>query len=206
MAAFVGVLAFGQYLPLDAVRDRVETISSGAENPYDFRVFAWREASRLFWERPMLGWGPGSFIDLSAVSPSLVWARPLAHPHSGLLTLLAEHGILGAAIAVTLASVLVVRLVRLAIFRRDGSDITNLAAGGLSALSVLAVHLSADYALRNPVIMVTVWFVIGFSIIVTNEVTSPQVEGDPNPSRRLVQDHIETFGGPGQRGDSGRGG
>jgi O-antigen ligase len=46
-------------VPLETASQRLTTIVSGENNPYDSRPLIWAEAQRLIWERPVLGWGPG---------------------------------------------------------------------------------------------------------------------------------------------------
>lgn len=53
------------------------------------RLEVWREALGLFMQRPVLGWGPGSYPTVAAIEPGKV------HPDNLLLWLLVEQGVMG---------------------------------------------------------------------------------------------------------------
>jgi O-antigen ligase len=61
-----------------------------------FRFHAWREASRLFAERPVLGHGFGSFAELGVVYEDDAWKRGVENAHSTWLHAACETGLLGA--------------------------------------------------------------------------------------------------------------
>lgn len=79
------------------------------------RLDHWAEALRLFAASPVIGWGPGSYVDVSRIP----WQN---HADNALLTLLAEQGLVGVLALAPLAVVVVLRwrtstspLVRLAL-------------------------------------------------------------------------------------------
>jgi O-antigen ligase len=141
---------------------------NGAVNPDDTRPEIWSEALRYFWERPLLGWGPGSYRSLNATPPSPIWANPVEHGHDGLLTTLAEEGIVGGVAVVVVAVALGVGLDRVRRARRKrrgvfGEEVrTDLLAWGLGTTAgVVLANLTVDYALRNAYILMFVALVAG---------------------------------------------
>ena len=174
----------GLSLPTSAISDRLGSVLGSSVNPYDVRPIIWQEAIDFIWQRPVLGWGPGTFEQLSATPPSTIWAYPVRHAHNGLLTTLTEVGVVGALIAVVLAATVAVGLTRVI---RGGPDTTGrgrgLATGVLAALTVFGGHLVADYGLRNPVVLMSMWCVAGLAIAVVNvsgrEVPAPVI---PEPA------------------------
>lgn len=199
---FTGIVVtlIGNSPYVDVLVSRLSSILSGEANPYDLRPQAWVEGLTLFWRYPILGAGPGSYADISKTTPSELWARTLEHPHNGLLTVLDEQGLAGAATVTAITLVVLAGLLRLIwTFRLSMSDRTSsLAYGLLAAMAVLGVHLSVNYALRNPVIMTTVWLVIGLAaalplimptgstLDVSEDVAPARLRLAPSQPRRLL--------------------
>lgn len=175
-ATLAGLLMFPSSGPVEVVLHRVTSVSDPAGNPYDVRPITWQEALREFSERPVLGNGPGSFSVLSAQSPSELQFYPRMHAHNGLLTVAAEMGSFGALALIGMAVTLVIavrgRARRLRAAHRW--DDLGVLAGGAAALSALAAHLVVDYPLRNPVLMVTVWAVVGMVLAATAIPAAPR--------------------------------
>ena len=178
-----GLLAFvlGVRFPVDTVLDRVQTFT-GAINPDDDRPLIWQESLRLFMERPVLGWGPGSFESLSATPPSPIFADPVNHTHNGLLLVLVEQGLLGGIAVLALAGAVgwglvstytaASRATRAAAASgqaprpdRPGAARTATLAWGLAAIGLtLVVNLTVDYALRNAFVMMVTWLLVGLLV------------------------------------------
>lgn len=133
---------------------RMGTLAGGESNPYDVRPLTWAEALRQFSESPILGHGPGSFAVLSASWPSEIQFYPRVHAHNGLLTMATETGLVGVA-----AVLAVVVFSTVATLRTPGRDPIRIAL--FSSLVAVGGHLFVDYPLRNPVLMLTVWSVLG---------------------------------------------
>jgi O-antigen ligase len=185
----LGLLLVGVRFPLQSFLQRLESLGSST-NPDDVRLQAWREAFRLIWERPVIGWGPGSFQALSETPPSVIWASPLEHPHNALLTALVEQGFTGGLVLVAMAVALVAGLIRTAA-RRLHPDPAHrtLTFGCLAALALLTVNVTADYQLRNPYVMLTAWFLLGTATATLNLSSAPgpaTADGQPPPPVRRV--------------------
>jgi O-antigen ligase len=153
-------------VPLETASQRLTTIVSGENNPYDSRPLIWAEAQRLIWEQPVFGWGPGSFTVLTGSPPSKVWVSPPVHAHNGVLTLLAESGIVAVLAGFALVGAVAARL--LTALRRCAAAGDHVVGGLVAACSAgllaVAVHLVNDYALRNPSILITVWLLTGLAV------------------------------------------
>ena len=65
------------------------------------RLALWHTAALIFWENPLFGTGPGSFIlqKVALVEKGMISSRVLGNmgPHSQLFNSLYEHGVVGAA-------------------------------------------------------------------------------------------------------------
>ncbi len=136
---------------------RAETLLGGESNPYDVRPLTWAEAARQFLSSPIIGHGPNSFGVLSAEWPSRIQFYPRVHAHNGLLTIATETGILGVAAVLCL-----VLFSTVATLRVGGRDPIRVAL--FSSLVAVSGHLLVDYPLRNPVLMLTVWCVLGLLV------------------------------------------
>ena len=162
-AAGAAALSGAVALPLDALGARAETIVDGTANPYDVRPFIWRTAVDTFTASPLLGTGPGSFSRAAADPDGPLWAYPVVHAHNGALTVAAENGILGLTAAAAVVVVVAAGLVRATRSPRD-VRLSGPAAGLLAALIGVGASLTVDYTLRNPLLLVTVWVVVGLAI------------------------------------------
>lgn len=81
-----------------ALRHRVLSLKSVDTNPATStgtRLFLWRDAWAQFRERPMTGWGPGTFRENVARRHPHVPLKTRAHAHNNYLQVLAETGIAG---------------------------------------------------------------------------------------------------------------
>ncbi|MDQ1654614.1 MAG: hypothetical protein QOI35_3814 [Cryptosporangiaceae bacterium] len=158
------------------IADRVTSVSDPSGNPYDVRPVTWREAIREFGHAPVVGNGPGSFLVLSGSSGSELQFYPRKHAHNGLLTVAAEMGSAGvlSVLGLVVTAMLAVRAKgrRLRVTRRWG-DLGSL-AGAAGAMAALLGHLTVDYPLRNPTLMITVWAVLGLLLAAVAMPADPQ--------------------------------
>ncbi|MGH3802088.1 MAG: oligosaccharide flippase family protein, partial [Pseudonocardiaceae bacterium] len=150
------------------VKDRVLSVGSASANPYDVRPITWREALREFEKAPVLGNGPGSFSTLSAQSGSELQFYPRRHAHNGLLTISAEMGVLGTVTVVGLTGAVALSVRNRARRLRAAKQWRQLGilAATSAGLAGLLGHLIVDYPLRNPMLMITVWAVLGLALAV----------------------------------------
>jgi O-antigen/teichoic acid export membrane protein/O-antigen ligase len=163
------------------VRDRVLSVGSASQNPYDVRPITWREALREFERAPALGNGPGSFSVLSAQSGSELQFYPRRHAHNGLLTIAAEMGLAGVITILGLTGAVALAVRNRARQLRAVKNWKQLGvlAATVAGLAGLLGHLVVDYPLRNPVLMVTVWIMLGFVLAV---IATPNVRPSRVPS------------------------
>jgi O-antigen ligase len=72
-----------------------------AEASAGMRLALWHAAALIFWENPLFGTGPGSFIlqKVALVEKGMISSRVLGNigPHNQLFNSLYEHGVIGAA-------------------------------------------------------------------------------------------------------------
>lgn len=165
----VGALATGVAPQrVSTVAERLSTIGSdSAVNPYDDRPMIWREARSLVVERPLTGFGPGSFPTASARAKGPdIWPtvrRPLGrwrlqpgadHAHNTPLTIGAELGLpaMGFFLVLTVAMAFVaVRTYR----RRPSGPVAMGVTATAGALATFVGHGVVDFTLRNPVVLTT---------------------------------------------------
>jgi O-antigen ligase len=132
-------------------------------NPYDERPLIWVRALELFWERPIFGWGPGTFSELSSQPPNPMWNNPAVHAHNGLLTVTVEGGLVLAIAALAVVGLVTLAAIRGIDFARSTNRrwIAGILAGVLAGLSGLGTQFTIDYTLRSPMLHVTTWFLVG---------------------------------------------
>lgn len=196
LAAGLVVLVVSGLAPqrLESVFERIGTVGSGeSANPYDDRPAIWAEGVDLIEERPLLGFGPVSFPEVSARAEGPdVWPttrRPLGkwrlqpgadHAHNTLLTVGAELGVVAMAVVVgtTVAvGVVAVRTVR----RRPGPGFRVAVVGGTAALASVVGHGVVDYPFRNPQLWAMVLLLLGI-VLAADRWTMPS-ETAPPPDR-----------------------
>jgi len=122
------------------------------------RAFLWPAAWHMFLARPMLGWGPGSFLStvytfLSPESGKYQYvgigapkSGLLTHAHNEILERMAETGVLG-----TLAVAVLLGLILVRVFRRLDSlppDVRVCHAGLAAGLVAVFVHSCGGVAVR----------------------------------------------------------
>jgi putative inorganic carbon (HCO3(-)) transporter len=159
----VGMGAFAPSNPqVQVIGERLQSIR-GERNPYDSRPAIWQEARREIRERPFLGYGPGSFPKASVAATSESRTTYASHAHNLFLTWGAEAGLPAVLLLVGLVVHLAVGASRAGrSARRAGRRFEAGIVAGLSAalLAVLGQGL-VDYTLRNSVILVTVFGLVG---------------------------------------------
>jgi O-antigen ligase len=132
-------------------------------SPYDAREQIWAEGWREMNENPLTGVGPGSFPVASIRSGSSTSTVFAEHAHSILFTWGAETGVPGVLVILGFIVSLAVtgrRAIKAAARRARTQD--RIAISGIAAgLVSVAGHGIFDYNLRNMVIHLTVWALIG---------------------------------------------
>lgn len=150
---------------LELARGRIGSIGEPSANPYDPRPALWREGWRQATEAPVIGQGPGGFRAAAAGADSVARVD-VPHAHNALLTVAAEAGIPAAAllVALTLAAGLTLRAtVRRLAEARQATE-AALIAGLAAALATVVTHGVVDYTLRNGVLFLLAWFLLGLAL------------------------------------------
>lgn len=163
---------------IQVVGERARAITT--LSPYDGRPAIYAEAKREIRNSPLLGVGPGNFpVAAQRAGSEAVTVYP-DHAHNLWLTWAAENGIpavmiiVGFALALALA---VGRVSRLAArrSRRDRAVI----AGIVAALIAVLGQGFFDYLLRNAVLWIEVWGLIGALLVCVRFYASTVSETDP---------------------------
>ncbi len=157
LVAGAAVLAAPAAPVVSVLVDRAGSLVTGTRSPYDDRPAIWRAAVGLWSEHPLLGVGPGGYPQLAGLDDPLRVTTPL-HAHSLVLTLGAEQGLIGLA-ALTAVVATVVRTVTLA--RTCGGPGEGVLVGAAAALAALLGQGLVDFPLRNPVLQILVWLLVG---------------------------------------------
>ena len=163
---------FGAFNPeapqVEVVGQRVRSLT--LLSPYDARDQIWAEALREIGQEPITGFGPGSFPIASIRSASESATVFAGHAHNFLLTWGAETGIVGVLIILGFCWALVVIGHRtLKVTRQRGNRRDRILISGVagSLITVFGQGL-VDYNMRNTVIHLAVWGVVGMLLAADN--------------------------------------
>ncbi|HEY7875202.1 MAG TPA: O-antigen ligase family protein [Actinomycetota bacterium] len=158
-------VALGAFAPdapqVEVVGARLQSFT--VLSPYDERDQIWAEGIREMREDPWTGVGPGSFPVASLRSASRTATVFAEHAHSIFFTWGAETGVPGLLLVIGFMASLyfvgreAIRTARRRARRRDRVIISGIAAGLVTVFG----HGLLDYTLRNTVISLAVWSVIG---------------------------------------------
>lgn len=146
---------------LEVVGQRVRAFT--VLSPYDGRDQIWAEARREIIERPVTGFGPGNFPIASTRSGSESTTVRPHHAHNLLLTWAAETGLPGALaiIGLGVALFLVGRRAARAVAEKRGEDDRAVVVSLQAGLIAVAGQGIVDYTLRNSVLFLVFWAIIG---------------------------------------------
>ncbi|MGV9274771.1 O-antigen ligase family protein [Streptomyces griseosporeus] len=173
------------------VTERLASIVSWRSNPYDERPALWGEAIDQLVGHPVLGTGPDAFPAAANRGATITPARGWSHAHNLFLGLGAEQGVLGLTLLAAVVGVGAWEALR---NRRlpepsAGPGVARVAPGralttrsvSASATAAMAAVLGqgvVDYPLRNPVLQVMTWLIIGL-LAACARVRSARPDGDP---------------------------
>ncbi len=142
LAGAVGLVAWKS---LPAVRERMGHVLEDPEAAGGIRMQMWRDAPPMFRDRPLWGFGGGSYLWVYPpyqrhVKEHLTWN----YPHNEYIQLLLEYGVVGFALALGGLAVLVWGLMRAirASRHREGA---YLLAGAGGALAANLIHALFDF-------------------------------------------------------------
>jgi putative inorganic carbon (HCO3(-)) transporter len=151
--------------PLEVVGQRLHTILNPTSNPYDARPLIYQEAFREINEDPLTGQGPGNFPDSSRRTGSLTQHFGAEHAHDVLLTVAVEIG-LPAALLVVGMTIAFGLLVLDAVHRLADPRDRAVVAGIGAALCFQVGQGIIDFNLRNHLLSMLVWSLVGMLLIV----------------------------------------
>jgi putative inorganic carbon (hco3(-)) transporter len=176
VAAVLALVVLRPEVPqLAVVGERLSTFSNPTASPWDERPGIYREAWRQIQDRPLTGFGPGGFPVASSTPESEVRTVGAFHAHSVPLTVAAEAGIpavvllVGFTLSVGVVALRTVRRLRQRGSARDAALVACLAA----ALMMVVGQGMVDFTLRNPIIVVLVWAVVGL-LLAADRVSATQ--------------------------------
>jgi hypothetical protein len=147
----------------------------------------WKEAIGAFSDRPIAGWGSGSFPVLHLLYRHN--SLPVTHTHSAPLAWLAETGVIGAALAIGAWGLLLrtgLRTVR----RQFGPELRGFSAALLAAVLAYTVHALYDWDWDIPAVTMPALVMLGVLAGLAGR------RGDRGPGRPLV---LRREPGPGLR-------
>lgn len=136
-------------------------------SPYDARPAIWDEALREIRTRPWTGYGPGSFPVSSLRAGAETRSTYALHAHNIFLNVGAESGLPALAMLLGLIGALALAGRRALRGARERGDFRDAAfiAGVLAALVSVLGQAFVDYTLRNVVIYVALWGLIGILLV-----------------------------------------
>lgn len=172
----VVALVLGAFAPdnpqVQVIGARLKSIN-GERNPYDDRPAIWREAQREMRERPLLGFGAGSFPEASITATSESRTTYASHAHNLFLTWGAETGFPGLALILAASAHIAVAGKRARRrFEHASWPDAAVVAGAAAALVAILGQGMVDYALRNSVIFVTAFGLLGLLLAATKTADS----------------------------------
>jgi O-antigen ligase len=145
-AAGWGVWRFGPNM-----RERVAMAVTGVQAGNDQRLICWRDTLEMIRERPVWGWGGGSYRWVEPRFQSYHWESTVLYAHNEYLQVQAEYGAVGAALLIAFVGVAMFKLVRRAVrpaCPQSGllaaTAVSVMACGGVHALFDFNFHIFAD--------------------------------------------------------------
>lgn len=150
--------------------ERLGSIGTAGDNPYDFRPELWATGLRVALDHPLLGVGPGQFKIASSNADYALYNYVAEHPHNIVLTVAAEHGAYGLVAFGLVIGLLIagfIALVRAEPRRDKPTPAYWCAAGSMAGLLALGVHGMVDMPLRNPILNATVWVIVALAVAST---------------------------------------
>jgi putative inorganic carbon (HCO3(-)) transporter len=164
--------------PLEVVNQRLHTMLNPTSNPYDARPLIYQEAFREINQDPLTGQGPGNFPDSSRRTGSLTQHFGAVHAHDVLLTMAVEIGL--PAVLLLIGMTIALGLLLLDAVRRlpDPKD-RALVAGIGAALFFQVGQGIIDFNLRNHLLFILVWSLVGMLLVVRRARYQPEEERLP---------------------------
>lgn len=161
LVLFVGGFAWA-VVPPETRSHLLSVLTGTRDSSRGYRIDVAIDTLRLWWQRPLFGWGLGAFPDAFPAVKRGHGELRTTHAESDALEFLAEAGLAGFA---GLAWLLLLVARRLGERLNQGHDmrLKGLAAGTLAALAAQAVHLCVDFDLRLPANALAVSALLGLA-------------------------------------------
>ena len=149
--------------PFPTLAERVVSLATGAANPADDRPILYAQAFHVFLTHPLLGVGPGGFLETNHGADSMLIRRTYLHGHSVVLTDAAEDGVIGvlALLALTVALALAVLAARRRLLAAGATTLNARLAVLAAGLVGIAVHGLVDVVYTNPLLIPYAWLLAG---------------------------------------------
>ncbi|MGH2996172.1 MAG: O-antigen ligase family protein [Gaiellaceae bacterium] len=175
----VAAAAFGAFAPdnpqVQVIGERVRTLAAPTSNPYDSRPAIWREALREIRDDPLTGQGPGGFPVASARSGSEASTVYAEHAHNIWLTWGAEVGLPSVLLIVGFIGALAFAGRASGSTRREGHRRDRAVTAGIGAALVSMLgHGLVNYSLRNSVLSLTLWGLVGALLVARERRAGPR--------------------------------
>jgi putative inorganic carbon (HCO3(-)) transporter len=161
LAALAAVVALvGLAIALPPLRVRLLTSFSAQEHSNRFRLLTWKSALWMAADRPMLGFGPGSF---ELAFPKYAVGGYTRMAHQNYLQVAAETGFPGLAAFVWLLGAFVFAAAR-ALTSAQNREAALVTAACLSGVAAFIFHSFLDFGWFIGAIASTVWLLMGLAI------------------------------------------
>lgn len=159
----VGAAAMGLWLGLEPVIERYGAI----ESAYLARVAIWQDTLPLIGERPLLGWGLGSFADAYTKHQTTALTRFVDHAHNDYLQFAAELGLIG---VVLLFGLILAGLARMVdgINRMGRTRDRYLLLGCAGGVIAILFHSLAEFNLQIPANALVFATILGLGLGIRN--------------------------------------
>lgn len=150
VGALAGLLVLGAvFLPPNRLIERFAEIASTEDVKAHVRLRVWKATLHLIADYPVFGCGMGGYESAFAKYNVSVPLFRVDYAHNDYLQLLAELGVVGFCIAMTLGFGILAKTV-CAIPHRSGPRHRNLALACAGALAAILIHSLVDFNLYNP--------------------------------------------------------
>jgi O-antigen ligase len=145
--ALLAAAAWGIWRRAPVWRGRFEEALRGIHSGLDFRPLCWRGTIEMIRQRPLWGWGGGSYAWAEPAFQRYAAGRTAVYAHNEPLHLAAEYGLVGAFLLALIAGAWLWRAVLL-VRRSPQAREACLTAGAAAVLVATLVHGLFDYNLH----------------------------------------------------------
>ncbi len=159
LAIVLLLVGAGVALVAPPIRVRILSAFTTQRRSAAFRYYTWTATTQMIGQRPLLGFGPGSY---EYVQPQFAMAGFTRTAHQTLLQIAAETGLPSLVLLLVALSAIVIEL-RSRISRAPPGQ-RLLAAAALAAFVGFWAHNLIDYSWYVPAVGITVWMLVGIAM------------------------------------------